>query len=325
MTLKKNDTIGFFSPSTPITAFCPARFKRARTFLKQKGFHLKSGLLTGQKDGYRSGSIKERADELNQLIYDPNVSCIMSTIGGMNSNSLLPYIDYNAFKKTPKILIGYSDVSSILMAVYAKTGIHTFYGPALVASFGEMEPYSEMTFKYFEDVCVKKNLPYQFVKPEFWTDEHLDWETQDRHKTKTKNQWITLRNGRVKGRLIIGNLNTVTCIFGSEYMPRIEPGDILFIEDAQKSAAMIERLFAFLKVNHVFEKIGGLILGKHEQFNDLNTSKRPWEILEEVIGDYQFPFLAEVDCCHTHPMFTMPIGASIELNATEQTITLLEF
>lgn len=324
MSLKINDTIGFFSPSTPVTFFCPNRFERAKTFLTQKGFKLKAGFLTGKRDGYRSGSIIERADELNELINDPDVKCIISTIGGMNSNSLLPYIDYEAFKKNPKILMGYSDISSILMAVYAKTGINTYYGPALVASFGEMEPYDEMTFQYFNDVCIEPVLPYQFIRPEFWTDEDLDWETQDRSKTRTKNTWITCKKGIAKGRLIIGNLNTITTIFGSEYMPEIKEGDILFIEDTQKSAAMMERLFAFLKLNNIFEKIGGLILGKHERFNDQKTQKQPYQILEEVLGDYDFPFLAEVDCCHTHPMFTMPIGSTIELNASDQTIILLE-
>ena len=69
------------------------------------------------------------------------IKCIMATIGGMNSNSILPYIDYEAFKRNPKIIIGYSDVTAILLAIYAKTGINTYYGPALVASFGELPPF----------------------------------------------------------------------------------------------------------------------------------------------------------------------------------------
>ncbi|HAS3151713.1 TPA: LD-carboxypeptidase, partial [Vibrio cholerae] len=96
--------------------------------------------LTGKSDYYRSGSIRERAEELNQLIRDPNVRCIMSTIGGNNSNSLLPYIDYEALRNDPKIIIGYSDVTALLLGIYAQTGLITFYGPALVASFGEYPP-----------------------------------------------------------------------------------------------------------------------------------------------------------------------------------------
>lgn len=93
--------------------------------------------LTGKQDFYRSGSIKELVEELNEFIKNPEVKCIMSAIGGMNSNSLLPYIDYEALRKNPKIIIGYSDVTAILLAIYAKTGITTYYGPAVVASFGE--------------------------------------------------------------------------------------------------------------------------------------------------------------------------------------------
>lgn len=322
--LKKGDTIGFFSPSTPITALCPKRFKRSKEFLINKGFKLKAGNLTGKKDFYRSGSIKDRAEELNELIRDSEVRCIISTIGGMNSNSLVQYIDYEAFKKDPKIIIGYSDMTAILFAIYAKTGITTFYGPALVASFGEMEPFNEITYKYFEDILINENnIPYNYKMPKIWTEEYIDWEGQDSSKKANENEWITIRKGKIQGRLIIGNLNTMSGIWRSEYMPNIKEGDILFIEDSLKDAATIERSFAMLKVNKVFEKIGGLILGKHELFDDMGSKRKPYEILEEVIGEYSFPFLAEVDCSHTHPMFTMPIGSTIELDATNKSIKLM--
>ncbi len=86
----------------------------------------------------------------------------------------------------------------------------------------------------------------------------------------------------------------------------------------------MERLFSFLKINNVFDIIGGLILGKHERFDDQGTGKTPYMILEEVLQDCNFPFLAEVDCSHTHPMFTIPIGSQIRLDATRQTITMLQ-
>jgi len=130
--LKKGDTIAFFSPSAPGTVTAPKRFKRAKNFLKSKGFNLLPGNLTGKKDVYRSDTARDRAEELNELINNPNIDCILSTIGGINSNSLIPYIDYDAFKENPKIIIGHSDVTSILLALYAKTGVTTFYGPGLI-------------------------------------------------------------------------------------------------------------------------------------------------------------------------------------------------
>ena len=78
-----------------------------------------------------------------------------------------------------------------------------------------------------------------------------------------------------------------------------------------------------LKLAGVLDKISGIILGKHEKFDDNGTGRKPYEILLEVLNNCQIPFLAEFDCCHTHPMFTMPIGCQVELNATDKTVKLL--
>ncbi|MGK0467257.1 S66 family peptidase [Clostridium sp.] len=323
--LKVGDSIGIFSPSAPITYSCPNRFHRSKEYLQSKGFKIVEGNLTGKSDFYRSGSIKERAEELNALIRNPEIKCIMATIGGMNSNSILPYLEYDEFKKNPKIIIGYSDVTAILLAIYAQTGISTYYGPALVASFGELPPFVDFTYKYFKEITMDKmKIPYVFETPEYWTDEHVNWETQDRIKVKRKNQWITIYGGNVRGRVIGGNLNTMQGIWGSKYMPEIKDGDILFIEDSLKDSATIERCFSFLKVNGVFDKISGIILGKHELFDDMKTGRKPYEILIEVLEDKILPFIADFDCCHTHPMMTLPIGCEIELDATNKKVTIIE-
>jgi muramoyltetrapeptide carboxypeptidase LdcA involved in peptidoglycan recycling len=323
--LKVGDSIGIFSPSSPITYLCPKRFARGKKYLEDKGFKIVQGNLTGKYDFYRSGSIKQRADELNELIRNPEIKCIMSTIGGMNSNSILPYIDYDAFKRNPKIIIGYSDVTAILLAIYAHTGIRTFYGPALVASFGELPPFVDNTYRYFQEILMDKvKLPYVYETPEYWTDEYINWETQDRSKEKRENNWITVYEGKVRGRVIGGNLNTMQGIWVSKYMPEIKDGDILFIEDSLKDAATVERSFSFLKVNGVLDRISGIILGKHELFNDLKTGRKPYEILIEVLGDRKLPFIADYDCCHTHPMMTLPIGCEIELDATERKVTIIQ-
>ncbi len=323
--LNKGDTIGIFSPSAPITYTCPKRFFRAKEYLESKGFKILEGNLTGKYDYYRSGSIKERAEELNALIRNPEVKCIMSTIGGMNSNSILPYIDYEEFKRNPKIVIGYSDVTAILLAIYAKTGISTYYGPALVASFGEFAPFVDYSYEYFKEILVDNvKTPYTLNTPPFWTEEYLAWETQDRGKEKIENQLITVYPGKASGRLIGGNLNTMQGIWGSEYMPEIKKGDILFIEDSLKDPGTIERSFSLLKVNGIFDRVSGIILGKHEGFDDCKTGRKPYEILREVLGEKEIPFLADFDCCHTHPMLTLPIGCEVELDAYNKRITIMK-
>jgi muramoyltetrapeptide carboxypeptidase len=323
--LQKGDLIGIYSPSSPATFTAPKRFQRAKQFLQHKGFNIVEGNLTGKYDHYRSGSIQERAEELNELIRNPDITCIMSTIGGCNSNSILPYIDYEAFKKHPKIMIGYSDVTAILLGIYAKTGIPTFYGPALIPSFGEFEPFVHYTYEYFHDILVEEQkLPYNLKKPPYWTDEFINWEEKTKDKEQRENEWISVIDGKATGRLIGGNLNTFSGIWGSEYMPEIKEGDILFIEDTSKDAATIERSFSLLKVNGVFDKIAGIILGKHEQFHDNGTNRKPYEILLEVLGATNMPFIADFDCCHTHPMLTIPIGMKVEMDATNKQVSIIE-
>ncbi|MEW2640012.1 LD-carboxypeptidase, partial [Vibrio cholerae] len=122
-------------------------------------------------------------------IRDPNVRCIMSTIGGNNSNSLLPYIDYEALRNDPKIIIGYSDVTALLLGIYAQTGLITFYGPALVASFGEYPPLVDETFHSFIDLLCSETDQYQYTMPSSWTDIKHDWETQHSAKPVYPNEW----------------------------------------------------------------------------------------------------------------------------------------
>lgn len=325
MKAKGDLTIGVFSSSSPISATTPVRYERGKEFLINKGFRIIDGTLCGKQDFYRSGSIKERADEFNQLLYNDEVDILMAAIGGNNTNSILPYIDYDYLKKHPKIIVGYSDTTALLLGIYAKTGLITFYGPALAASFGEFPPFVDMTFEYFESIiCEKVQIPYMYQMPSIWTDEFIDWSKQDRGKEKNPNSWVSVIPGVCRGRLIGGNLNTMEGIFGTEYMPEIKKGDILFIEDSLKDACTIERTFSMLKLAGVFDRVSGIILGKHEKFDDNGTGRKPHEILMEILNGCQIPFLAEVDCCHTHPMFTMPIGCQVELNATDKTIQLLE-
>ena len=318
-------TIGVFSSSSPISATVPIRYERGVKYLESKGFRVIHGSLYQKQDAYRSGTITERADEFNELLYRDDVQVLMASIGGFNTNSILPYIDYEYLKHHPKIIIGYSDVTALLLAIYAKTGLVTFYGPAVASSFGEFPPFVDWTFENF-DAILSGNIvvPYPYEMPAVWTDEFLGWNEQDRAKESKPNDWICVRAGACQGRLIGGNLNTMQGFFGTEYMPEIKKGDVLLLEDSLKDARTIERAFSLLKLAGVFEKVGGIILGKHERFDDNGTGRLPYEILLEVLGETQIPILADFDCCHTHPMLTVPIGCEMLMDATNKKVILME-
>ncbi len=325
--LAVGDTIGFFSSSAPATVTAKNRFFRGVEFLQRKGFKLVSGKLTGKTDFYRSGTIKERAQEFNELVYNPDITCIMSTIGGYNSNSLLPFLDYDAIIANPKIIIGYSDTTALLAGIYAKTGLITFYGPALIPSFGEYPPLVDITYESFIKILTRKQSGiYTYTLPEKWSDESINWNENKILRTKKlyKNNCAFYGSGKVEGRVIGGNLNTLTGIWGSEWMPEILNGDILFIEDSRKSIATVERLFSMLKLNRVFDKVSAIILGKHELFDCAGSKRRPYEVLTEVLDGKQIPVLDGFDCSHTHPMLTLPLGVKLAIDFDNKNISITE-
>ncbi|MFB7156704.1 S66 peptidase family protein [Lysinibacillus sp. NPDC056232] len=317
--------IGIFSPSSPASVNALSRYKRAKAFLEQKNINLIEGSLTGKVDIYRSGTPKERAEELNELLRDPNIHIIMSTIGGTNSNSMLPYIDFEAFRSNPKIVVGYSDATAILLALYAKTGITTYYGPALVPSFGEFEPLVNDTYQFFENYFFKsESIPYEIPMPTYWSDEPVNWLEKTVEKKLFKNEWVTVQEGVAEGRLIGGNVNAMYGFIGTSYFPNIKDGDILLIEDCAKNTAIVEKNFAMLKLHGVFEKISGIILGKHECYDDLGTGRNAYEVLLEQLDGIDIPILAEFDICHTHPMHPIAIGKRVRLDATAKKVYCIE-
>lgn len=316
-------TIGYYSASTPITALSPKRFERAKLFLNSKGIHLVAGNLVGKQDGYRSGTIKDRVKELNDLIHDDSITIIMATIGGTNTNSVLPYIDYAYLNAHPKTIVGYSDVTALLLAVKTKAPkCRVIYGPALVSSFGEFPPFVDQTWEYFEKIIGSASDDVVTLSaPSVWSEDKVNWELFERPKKQKDNTWHYINQAIIEGKIIGGNLNTMYGVIASPYFPQIEDGDILLIEDAEKDAATVEKNFAILKNAGIFDKVGGIILGKHALFDDEGTGRQPIEILLEVLDDPNMPIVYNFDSCHTVPMMTTPIGAHTIIDAQKMTIT----
>lgn len=323
--LKKGDIVGVFSPSKPASVTAHDRYVRGKQVLESLGLIVKEGELTGKEDYYRSGTPKERAAELNTLLRDPDVKMIMPSIGGTNANSILPFIDYEAFQQHPKIIVGLSDVTAILLALYRKTGIPVFYGPSVASTLGEFPPLVDDTIKYFKMMFMDGNdIPYTIPTPKYWSDDKVNWLEKNGEKKLYINERICVKQGKAKGKLIGGNVNTMYGTIGTEYFPMIKEGDILLIEDTTKTAAVVEKNFAMLKLHGILDKVSGIILGKHEQYDDMSTGRKPYEILLEQLDGREIPILAEFDTCHTHPLHTMPFGRQVELNATEKKVTLVE-
>lgn len=322
--LAEGDSIGIFSPSCAATSWIPERTRLAIDFLKARGHNVVCGPLTGKDAGYRSGTIQERAEELNALIRNPDIRCIMAAAGGFVSNSILPYIDYEALRRNPKIVVGHSDVTAVLLAVYAQTGLITFYGPNLISTFGEAMPYSGESYDFFRNIVFGlENLPYAYPMPPVWTEDSIGLEETDAACTVRKNQWVCVRSGCAQGRLIGGNLDTLYGIWGSAYMPEIRQGDILYLEEVCGDPQQTERAISHLALCGVFERASGLVLGKCADYRFTGSKKNFWEVAMETLDKYSFPILAEFNCGHTRPMHTLPIGCQVRLDAGKKQLLLM--
>lgn len=322
MKIDKGSTIGVFSPSWIITNEAPEAASRAEEYIRSCRFNVKHGKLWGKADAYRSGSPEERADEFNTLLRDPEVDILMASVGGQVTNGMLPYIDYEYYAENPKPVIGMSDVTALLLALYAKTGVTTYYGSNFVTSYARLSPYRDTALK---SLCEVLNFEdsYEYVFPESYSDDVIDWTQELTEEKHIPNEIITLRGGKVTGRLIGGNLYTISNIWGTPFMPEIRKGDILFIEDTEEWACSVERTLAQLKISGVFDIIGGLIIGKCRQFEHYGTEKKYHEFIYDYLGRPNYPVLAECDFSHCAPMLTIPIGITATLDADSQTIRLV--
>lgn len=293
-----------FSASMPPTTFAENRCQRAIDFLRNKNNEIILGDLFFKNDFYRSGTILERANEINELAKNQN-AILLSAIGGTNTSSILKHVNYQLINKNIQAVYGYSDSTALLNAIINKCpNVKVFYGPALVPSFGDFEKeFLEYTYQSFhESLQTKKKIKNECQLG--WTDDYKNWNTFESPKKIKKDNWIWKGERSVTGRLVGGNLNTILGTWGSEYGLKVKQGDLLFIEDSQKDIATMEKLFNFLLLNKVFEKINGLILGRHELFNSQNSNREPIDVLQEILesSNINLPMVANCNFSHTKPM-----------------------
>jgi muramoyltetrapeptide carboxypeptidase LdcA involved in peptidoglycan recycling len=323
--LKAGACIGVATPSMPGNVLLKSKFLKGLSFLEKQGFRIKLGELTASfsSQGYRSGSVSDRAKEFNDLYRDPEISAIIFSIGGSNSASILPYIDYDYIRKHPKIISGYSDITSIHAALNKECGLCTFYGPAIIPSFGTHPRPDKFTFDNFLIQTGFKGTfkSYSFPFPGKYTDQFIDatkpsW-TSVKRIFKKNSGWKVVRPGKAKGRIYCYNLNTLLSLAGTAYFPSLD-GVILCLEQMNTSMANEEKQLTQLKQMGIFDKIKALIISKPENFDGDSVITYQELIAEIIPAKTKFPVILNFDCGHTHPMLTIAQGVNCELLAADR-------
>jgi muramoyltetrapeptide carboxypeptidase len=319
--LRPGGTIGVFTPSTPAHLAFRDKYLHGFAGLRGLGFHVIEGPLTAAAtaEGYRAGPPRARAAELMALWLDPRVDALVSTIGGMNSSSLIPYLDFAAMRARPKLLCGYSDVTSLHCAILTLAGVRTFYGPAVVPSFGEWPAPLPETAGSFLDAAQRHTRGRRRVAPPpRFSDRVGDarteaWRTEPR-AFRDNPGWRALVPGRVTAEVVVLGLNALAAAAGTPYFPDLA-GRVLIAENMDGSMAREERTLRQLERMGVFDRIAGLVFGKFERFDPMGAPFTHDELLREVLGPRPYPVVTNFDCGHTAPMLTLAQHTRVTLDA----------
>ena len=325
--LRKNDTIGFISPSAGLAGVFKYRVKRAITWFEKQGFKIKLS-KNFWKTGYIAGEPEERANDLNEMIYDKSIKAIICSIGGDHSIQLLRYIDFKAFRKNPKIFIGFSDITVLHLAFYKISKVQTFYGPMVLTQFGEYPKPFDYTIENFFKVVMRKKKEIR-ITPTDYTDEFLDWaKYKNVARTKfKKNRFIWLKEGKVRGKLIGGCLPSLLRVAGTKYFPSFK-NSIVFLEtpEGYKPGApypleQVDADISQLIEIGIFDKAKGLILGIPYRYSN-KKKKEFYQLILDRLKDFDFPILANVNFGHTDPIITIPYGSIGVLNSSKNIFSI---
>lgn len=276
------------------------------------GLKLTFGDHVDEDDEFRSSSIDSRLTDLHAAFADPDVSGILTVIGGFNSNELLPYLDWDLIRANPKVLCGYSDITALSNAIYARTGLVTYSGPHW-SSFG-MRDHFEPTGTWFQQALMAEEA-FTLQPAETWTDDAW-FADQDNRPLNTHDGWWVMQSGEAEGRLIGGNLCTLNLLQGTPWRPSLD-GAVLFLEDdSLSSAPTFARDLTSLLQSHDGDRITGLLVGRFQE-----ESRMTRELLAEIISRQPalrgVPVIANLDFGHTSPMLTIPLGGTARISADE--------
>ena len=291
--LKIGDTIGVCAPSDPVIGEDVEELMNSVKYVENKGFKVKlSKNLFLNTNGY-SATAKEKADDINEMFADKEVKMVWCAEGGENSNSVFEYLDYNLIKNNPKIICGYSDITSLTNIITAKTGLVT---------------YSSMNFKGISSA--ETDYSYNEVMKRF-TQGNLELGTRD-------DEYIILNEGIAEGELIGGNLSLTKGLVCGKYS--IDFTDkILFIEELgyESMPGLVSNNLYYMKQNGVFDKIKGLWIGNYEHESNISLEK----IVLDTIGDeYDFPIIKSNNFGHIETKTVIPIGIRARIDTSKKNI-----
>lgn len=306
--LKAGDTIGLITPGSFITE---DELKESVKNLEDLGFKVVYTDNVTARYGYLGGKDEVRAEEVNLMFKRQDVQGIVCTRGGYGCSRILPYLDYDLIRNNPKVLVGYSDITSLLYGITARTNMVTFHGPVGISTFNDFSLF------YFKNTLMDPSEELRFFN------------AKDEKPDDKSRQVVPIRGGKARGRLAGGNLSIVVSLIGTPYDIDTE-GKIVFLEEVGEEPYRVDRMLTQMIEAGKFDKASGIALGVFEkcEAKDEDPSFPKSLTLQEVLMDRLFslkiPVIYGLSFGHITNKFTLPLGVMAELDVDNQNLTLLE-
>lgn len=312
--LIKGDTIGIVASSLPVLPSFKENYERGKKVLRDLGFKIREGKTIGKQKWWMAGEPKEVAEDINSMFADKSVKAIFTQTGGHSASFVLEYLDYNLINKNPKPFIGMSDMTVYHLAILTKTGLIGFHMDDVTFGFGRelkegQENWPKLDQQFFLDFLTKTNPP-GVIKP--------------------ISEWEEWRKGKAEGRLIGGILERMSTQIGTPYFPKLKDFEkaVFFWEEVGVGKTYLAQYLYQLKHLGIFEAISGMLIGKlkyikpgrdHEVVEP--TEK---ELILDILKDYKFPIMANMDFGHFTVNIPMPLGVKVSFDASRQYLNFLE-
>jgi muramoyltetrapeptide carboxypeptidase len=259
--------------------------------LRKAGFSVRLGAHALDRRGYLAGDDDSRLEDLHTMFRDPDVRAIFCTRGGYGTLRLLHRIDYDLVRQSPKILVGYSDVTALLLAVHVRAGLVTFHGPMVREMAGGDEA----------------NLPFLF-------DILGGQPGREIPLTGTS----IFFPGEVEARLLGGNLSLLCHLIGTPYFPDLR-GALLFVEERGEPLYRIDRMFTHLALSGHLDGVAGLLGG---EFADCGPMQDLEGFFEDLASRLRIPTVLGLPAGHGRKNLTLPMGAPVRLSTDGRSLFL---
>ena len=305
--LKPGDTIMFVAPAGDANM---EAVQLAKKRLEEAGFRVLLPANLDRRRGYLAGTDQQRADELMAAFKNHDVDAVFPVTGGFGVTRILELLDYETIAKNPKLLIGFSDITGLHMALGKMCNLVTIHSPNPQYGLGSADGLPEFHAKFFWK-CV--------------LDKHASsvWELTY-HAPNEDLPIRSIRPGTARGQVVGGNLSLITALEGTPYAIETD-GKILFLEDIREKPYRVDRMLSQLKLAGKLENPAAVILGAfHKCEPEDEHSLSLQQVLEDYFSEAPYPVVCDFPAGHGPWNAALPLRIMAEVDGITATVRLLE-